>query len=422
MHEAPRAPFAPEREAAVTPDPKGRFRLAVVNSHPIQYFAPLYAYLNRDPRLDVTALYASDFSVRGAVDPGFGRSVSWDVDLLSGYRAVFLGGRAHRRTPGGFWSLVCPEVWREVRSGGYDAVLLHGYVHAVNVLAWLAAWSRGIPVLMRSETHLGLQRVRWRRRLRDWGLSMAYRRADGFLAIGSANLSYYRSLGIPTNRIFNVPYTVDNDRFMAAAALSPAVRAGVRETYGLPADVPVVLYASKLTRRKHPDVLVRAMAAVRARGVRAALFVVGTGELEAEVCELAASLGLTDVIFGGFVNQRELPRVYAAADVFVLPSENEPWGLIVNEVMCAGLPVVVSAEVGCVPDLVRDGVNGIRVKARDVEGLASALERLLTDESLRARMGRASLKIIEGWSYAQCRDGVLSALEACVPRVGKGRP
>ena len=136
-------------------------RVAVLNSHPIQYFAPLYAHLNRDPELDVTALYCSDISLRGGMDPGFGQAVKWDVDLLDGYRSVFLGEHARQRVPGGFWSLVCPEVWSEVRSGRYDAVWLHGYAYAADLIALVAARTRGLPVFYRSETHLGLTRSGW---------------------------------------------------------------------------------------------------------------------------------------------------------------------------------------------------------------------------------------------------------------------
>lgn len=391
---------------------KAPFRVAVVNSHPIQYFAPLYAYLNRDPRLDITALYCSDSSLRGSVDPGFKQQVKWDVDLLAGYRAVFLGKRAHKRTPGGFWSLICPQVWREVRSGKYDAVWLHGYAYAAYVLAFLAAKSKGLRVFVRSETHLGLQRTGWRRRVRDGILRMAYRHVDGFLAIGSANADYYRALDVPDTKIFHVPYTVDNDRFIRAAQLSESERQSVRQQYVLPSDQPVVLYASKFMRRKHPDTLIEAFARLRADGVRATLFMVGTGEMEAKLRARVEQLGLANVVFGGFVNQAELPRVYAASDVFVLPSENEPWGLIVNEVMCAGLPVVVADEVGCVADLVKDGDNGRLVRAGDVESLVTALRDLLGDESRRRAMGTESLELIRRWSYAQCLQGVEAASRA----------
>ena len=390
------------------------FRLAVVNSHPIQYFAPLYAYLSRDPALEVTALYCSDFSLRGSIDPGFKQAVTWDVDLLTGYRSVFLGENAKRRTPAGFWSLTCPEVWSEIRSGYYDAVLVHGYSYAVNIIALLAAKTKGLPVLMRSETHLGLQRTKWKRWIRDSVLSIAYRFVDGFLAIGAANRAYYRALGVPDSKISDVPYTVDNDRFIAAAALSQKQRTEIREKYGLPVETSVVLYASKFMRRKHPDDVIHAMARLRDKGQAATLFMVGTGEMGKELQDLATALAMDNVVFGGFINQAELPKVYAASDIFVLPSENEPWGLIVNEVMCAGIPVVVTDEVGCVSDLIKDGVNGYHMKAGDIDSLARALEKLLADKTLRQRMGAASLCIMSGWSYEQCRQGITAALRQCV--------
>jgi glycosyltransferase involved in cell wall biosynthesis len=390
--------------------PPQAFRLAVVNSHPIQYFAPLYASLNQEPRLDVTALYCSDVSLRGGVDPGFGRPVTWDVDLLGGYRAVFLTG-AHQRTPAGFWSLVCPQVWTEIRSGRYDGVWLHGYAFAAYVLAFAAAKSRGLPVFMRSETHLGLQPSTWKRRVRDGVLSLAYRFVDRFLAIGRANREYYRSLGIPAERIFDVPYTVDNDRIMAAARITDAERAEVRARFRLPDDRPVVLFASKFTARKYPDTVIRAVARLRDEQVAVSLLMVGTGELEGTLRSLVAELGVQDeVSFSGFINQSELPRVCAASDLFVLPSEQEPWGLIVNEVMCAGLPVVVAEEVGCVPDLVHDGRNGLLVRAGDVESLTDALRRLVRGHAERAEMGRQSLEVIRPWSYERCRTGLMAAI------------
>ena len=366
--------------------------------------------------MQVTALYCSDFSLRGAIDPGFKQAVKWNVDLLSGYQSVFLGEAAKQRIPSGFWSLVCPQVWGEIRNGRYDAVLLHGYNYAVNIVALLAAKTKGIPVLMRTETHLGLQRSGWRSLFRDPVLSVAYKLVNGFLAIGTANRAYYRALGVPNGNIFDVPYTVDNDRFIAAAKIQPNQRIAVRRKYGLPVDRPVVLYASKFMRRKHPDDVIRAMALLRDQGMLGTLFMVGTGEMADELRKLAAELGVTDIVFSGFVNQAELPLVYAAADIFVLPAENEPWGLIVNEVMCAGLPVIVSEEVGCVADIVKDRVNGFHTKAGNVGVLAEGLRKLLTDEPLRLRMGAASLSIIQNWSYEQCRIGILAALQKIVQK------
>ncbi len=384
-------------------------RIAVVNSHPVQYSAPLYAYVNQDPGLDITALYCTDYSLRGGRDPGFGQAITWDIDLLEGYRAVFLGDRVSTRSIDGFWALVVPELWGEIRSGKYDAVWLHGYAYAAYVLAFIAAKSKGLPVYMRSETHLSLGRPRWKQKLRDGILKRAYRHVDRFLAIGTANHAYYRSLGVPEEKIHFVPYTVDNDRFIAAARIDGQERRELRTKLGLPGDLPVVMFASKFMPRKHPESVLHAAALLHERGMRVAVLMVGTGEMESELHELARRLKLEHVSFPGFVNQSELPRVYATADVFVLPSADEPWGFIVNEVMCAALPVVVSEGVGSTTDLVRDGENGRLIKAGDASALAAALEEILIDPAKRAEMGRKSLEIVSDWSYGRCRQGLLAA-------------
>jgi glycosyltransferase involved in cell wall biosynthesis len=170
------------------------------------------------------------------------------------------------------------------------------------------------------------------------------------------------------------------------------------------------LYASKLTQRKHPDAVVKAVARLRDDGVPLSLLIVGAGEMEQALRSLVVEYNLAGVVaVAGFVNQAELPGVYAASDVFVLPAENEPWGLIVNEVMCAGLPVIVGAEVGCVRDLVHEGRNGLLVGAGDVAALASALRRLLENDREREAMGREGLAMIREWSYERCRRGLVAA-------------
>jgi glycosyltransferase involved in cell wall biosynthesis len=388
-----------------------RIRVAVVNTHPIQYFAPLYAYLNLDPALEVTALYCSDFSLRDGIDPGFKRTVTWDVDLLQGYPHVFVGSNNDRGAPRGFWSLTCPRIWSEIRSGKYDAVWLHGYNYAASLIAFAAARSKRLPVLMRSDTHLGLQKPAWRRAARNQVLSVFYRQVDAFLAIGSANRTYYGALGVPESRIFDTPFAVDNTRFIAGATVTAAERREIRCHYGLPPDGVVVLFASKLTRWKHPETVIRAADAIRAAGKTVTVFMVGSGEMETDLRVLAENYQTT-VVFAGFVNQRELPQVYAASDIFVLPAENESWGLVVNEAMCAALPVVVSNQVGCAADLVKDGVNGYLVPPGDEHALTNAIRRLLVDESTRKQMGEASRSLISRWSYEQCRGGIKAALEA----------
>jgi len=388
-----------------------RARLAIVSSHPIQYAAPLYAHLSRDPELHLTVLYCSDSSLRGERDPGFGERFAWDVDLLAGYDSVFLGQRHRTRTPGGFWSLVCPELVREIRRQRYDVVWVHGQQFAADVLAFALAKLRGLPVLTRGDTHLDLPSPALKRLLRRSVLGLQYRHIDGFLAVGSKNHDYYRALGVPAARIFRVPFSVDNARFGQQARLSADERRAGRARLGVHDERPILLYASKLMPRKHPDDLLRAAAKLLGRGHALSVVVAGSGEMAAELQELARGLELgAHVSFAGFVNQSELPALYGSCDVFVLPARHEPWGLVVNEVMNAGLPLVLGAGVGSAADLLQPGVNGLACEAGDAVSLAAALEPLVSDVELRRRMGEASRRIIAAWDYEQCRLGVRAAL------------
>ncbi|HEY3797721.1 MAG TPA: glycosyltransferase family 4 protein [Caulobacteraceae bacterium] len=384
-------------------------RIAFLNTHPIQYFAPLYAYLNAANDLSVTALYLSDYSIRGGADRAFGREVKWDIDLLAGYDARFIDGAARRGEPQGFFSMLAPALWGEVRAGRFDALIVHGHTPAAVLLAVAAARASGTPVFTRGETHLGLARSGLKSALRRPIMGAYYSRLAGALAIGSANRAFYRAMGVPERRIFSAPYTVDNTRFSQAARLSADERRQGRAALGVDDDRPIVLFAAKFTPRKRPDDLIRAAALLRQGGEHFHLAMVGSGEMEAQLRRDASEHGL-DVSFPGFVNQAALPSVYAASDVFVLPSDNEPWGLAVNEAMCAGLPVVLSEEIGCVPDLVRDGVNGAVFRAGDVAALADALRPIIRDPARRRCMGAASREIIAHWSYAECLDGLRAAL------------
>jgi glycosyltransferase involved in cell wall biosynthesis len=387
-----------------------KIRVAFINTHPIQYFAPLYADLSKAKDLSLTALYLSDYSVRGATDHGFEHFVKWDVDLLTGYDSRFVPGAERRSEATGFFSVVAPQLWREVRRGRFDALVLHGHTPAATLVAAAAAKAARIPTFMRCETHLGLPRSLLKNLFRRPLIGTYYRRLDGVLAIGSANREFYRAIGVPERRIFDMPYAVDNHRFMTGARLADSERAGLRAGFGVDDDRPIVLYAAKFQRRKHPDHLLRAAARLKREGVIFDLVMAGSGEMEPELRVLVQRLGLSNIHFAGFVNQAELPRVYAASDVFVLPSANETWGLAVNEAMCAGLPIVASSEIGCVPDLVHDGQNGRTFPAGNVEELTDALRPLLTDPDLRRRMGAASRDIIARWSYAECRAGLRAAL------------
>ena len=389
------------------------YRLAILVSHPIQYFAPLYRRLAQEPELAIKVFFCSRQGLNEYWDAGFGRSFQWDVPLLDGYEHVFLPNWRGRDRVGGFFSLVNPSLISELRQFHPHALWVHGHAYFTYILGILAANLLGIPVFMRCETHLLLNRSAVKQSLRQPLMALLYRRLCArCLAIGSRNREFYSSFGVPAQHIFDVPYVVDNDFFLSRASACRPQREAIRREIGINQDVPIILFASKLTPRKRPLDLLLAYHRLRQHGRQAALVFVGSGELEDVLRSFVADRQTPDVHFLGFRNQSELPCLYAAADLFVLPSENEPWGLILNEVMCAGLPMVASDEIGAAPDLVHDGDNGFTFPAGDVDTLTERLATLISDAALRDEMGRRSLEIISSWNLDRCAEGVLAALRS----------
>ncbi len=387
-----------------------RFRLVVVNSHPIQYFAPLYRRLAQHDAINVHVLYCSRQGVDPrSLDPGFGRRVIWDTPLLDGYSYEFVGNLLGDRGVRGFFSLVNLGIIGRLASGRYDALLVHGHQFFTYVLAILVAKAVGTRVFLRTETTLLIEPTGLRAILRRAVVAL-YRRCDAFLYIGSKNREFYESIGIPRERLFPAPYTVDNELFSAAAGPDASTRPTLHEELGLDKEVPIILYASKLTPRKRALDLLKAYEAVRRLGIRGALAFIGDGSERAALEEHARAYDVEDVFFLGFKNQSELPNYYAQADLFVLPSEREPWGLVVNEAMCAGTPVITTTDVGASYDLVTSGETGFVYEAGDVSALERLLARCLGDREICQRMSENCIARMKHWSYRECVDGVLAAL------------
>ena len=395
------------------------YRVAYLVSHPIQYQAPLLRAIAAQPEIDLTTFFLSDFSVRRHEDPGFGTQVQWDVPLLDGYRYVFLpalGGRARVS----FWRPWVYGLWRHLSEGRFDALWLHGYAQQANLRAVAVAKMLGTAVLLRAESNL---RVPSSSKAKSWLgdrlFPTFFRVLDGFVAIGTLNREFYLHHGVPEKRIFMMPYAVDNLFFQEKVAEARPRRELLRAELDLEPGRPVILFASKFQRRKRASDLLEAYIRLAPDGTQEPtpyLLFIGGGEERERLEARARALGWSSVKFLGFKNQTELPRYYDLCDVFVLPSDQEPWGLVVNEVMNASKPIVVSDAVGCGPDLVQDGQNGFIVPVGDVAELADRLERLVSNPGLAGRMGGESLRRISRWSFTEDLEGLGLALSSVVGR------
>lgn len=384
-----------------------KYRLAIIASHVIQYQDPFFRLVAGEPSLDPTVLYCSRAGADLYRDKEMGTDLRWDIELLQGYRYRFLRNFGFGR---GYTRLVNPAVVPAIVAGRFDAVLLFlGWGTISSLLAIATCMLTRTPFLLYGDSSFPPPSSSWRERVRASFLRALFRRASGVMASGVLNAEYYRHYGVAQDRIFSLPWAIDNERFSSAGRLSAEERAETRRRAGFAPDEVVFVFSAKLIDRKDPLTLLKAVVQMRNRR-RAAVLFLGHGALHDTLSRYAREHEL-HVEFAGFVNQSELPRHYAMADVFVLPSTYEPRGAVINEAMACGLPVVVTDRCGSLGDIVRDRENALVYPAGDAVALARHLDLLVDEPALRGRMAGRSLEIISTWDFASGVAGLKNALE-----------
>jgi len=394
-----------------------RVRLAYLVSHPIQYQAPLLRRIAREPDIDLTVFFGSDFSLRGYADQGFGVGIKWDVPLVEGYRHEFLPVLRDNATAGPFAPIsrgIFSRLRGTANEPAFDALWVHGYASVNALHGILAANALGIPVLLRAESTL-IDRSRSGLKLlgKKLWFALLKRSLAGVLPIGTLNAAYWKHYLGEAFPAWSFPYAVENEYFRHRSLAAAAGRSTLQAELNLDPARPVILFASKLQERKRCMDLLEAylrLALPLAVEPHPYLVVVGDGEERAALEERAQQSGVQSVRFCGFRNQSELPSFFDLAKVFVLPSCHEPWGLIVNEVMNAARPVILSDDVGCQPDLVTDGVEGFVFPVGDVAALTAALRKIFEQNGTAERMGEAALRKVQGWDFERDVRGLRAAL------------
>lgn len=381
-------------------------KLAIVLSHPIQYYAPWFRHLHADPELQLKVFYLWNFGVSQVIDRGFGQKIQWDIPLLEGYDYEFVANTSSNPGTHHIRGLQNPTLIPQIRAYEPDTVLLMNYNYA-SLYHFLWHW-QDCPILFRGDSHRLIPERGIKAWLRQQWITQVYQHFDRILYVGKANYHYFRTHGVAAEKLFFSPHTIENDRFMAQANLAHDQARQWKQELGIPAHHKVILFAGKFIPKKRPIDLVNAF--VQANLPDTSLLLVGAGALESDLRTLAAQH--SQIYFAPFQNQSFMPRTYAIADVFVLPSygNSETWGLAVNEAMCLGKPIIVSDHVGCAEDLVRPGHNGLIFPAGNVEALAQCLQQMLASPATLAIYGEASRQLIQNYSYAQASQGLKQAM------------
>jgi len=388
-------------------------KIAYLVSHPIQYQAPMLKYIASNSDVDLEVLFQTDMSVTGYKDEEFNKKIYWDIPLLEGYKFKFLKTFSWDRNKLSFFSPICLSIYSVIKNGNYDCIWIHGWGSFTNIMAILVAKKLNIKILMRGENGIHIPKRShplnfFKRKI----LLHLFKKIDFFLAIGTFNAKFYESYGIDRSKIIWMPYAVDNAFFQKWSSHYNSLVRIEKTKLGIDNEANIILYASKLTRRKNPlDLLLAYKNLIKTTpNDHPYLLFVGSGEMELELKRIVKIYNLDRVRFLGFMNQNELPKYYELCDVFVLPSSTEQWGLVINEVMNHSKPVIVSDEVGCGPDLIENNVNGFIFKCGDVSQLEICLSKLLANDIKKNQMSASSYQKINQWSFKQDLEALYSVI------------
>ncbi len=369
-------------------------RIAIVVSHPIQYFVPLYRRLAARGDVEIKVFFTWHAGDKAVEDRGFQQFVAWDIPLTEGYEFETVPNVSPDPGTHRFFGLRNPVLLERVTSWQPDIVHVTGWAWYSHLQLLRSLHRRGVRTLFLGDSHLldGAPTG-----VRGWAKAAVLRRVyswpTGFLVVGSASRAYYERFGVEPERLHPCPHSIDVGRFAEPAASLEQEAARWRRELQIGADCKVLLYAGKFEAIKRPLELMRAVA--RLRNPAVVLVLIGAGELQTEIHAIAASNPSRFRVLP-FQNQSRMPIVYRLGDIFVLASRGESWGLAVNEALACGRPVIVSDRVGCAADVV-DPAHGHIFKWNDWSEFERIVEAVAADTDKLAEMRGFAAK--RAWSF-----------------------
>jgi len=365
-------------------------KLAIVVSHAIPHFAPVYHLLHQRGKIAVEVFYLTDAGAKPYFDQQFGKTIAWSIDLLSGYPYQVL----RPNLPKGRWRRAyVMALSARLDQASADAALVYGYSKLISLQAWNWVRHRKKPLLYVSDSSPLRERTLLARLAKAVILPFLFGRVSVFLTAGDRNEEYLRNYGVPGTKMRRCPLPVDTVR-LASNLNRQLARLQVRQELGISENEIVVLFCGKMTNIKRPGDLVEAIHSLATQGIPVRGLFIGAGPL-LDTCIKAAEGTSRLFHFLGFINQDELPRYYCAADILALPSSEDAHPLVATEAALFGLPLVLSDQVGCIgpTDVAQPGRNALVYPCGDIPRFTQSLGRLVKDDTLRKAMGQESSRL-----------------------------
>jgi glycosyltransferase involved in cell wall biosynthesis len=379
-------------------------KLAIVVSHPIQYYVPIFQILTARKNIELKVFYTWSQAKEKVKDHTFGREIEWDIPLLESYSFHFSEnistspGTHHRE------GIICPNLIAEIQTYSPDAILVFGWFWKSHHDVMRHFYGK-IPIWFRGDSNLLDETFGLKTFLRRIYLTWVYRKVDLAFHVGKNNYDYFRKHGVNDKQLIFAPHSIDNKRFGVDYELE-ANR--LRDELGIQKADLLILFSGKFEKKKNPLLLIEAFKKISQTIENAKLLLVGNGPLENEIKEKIKDNPKISIL--PFQNQSKMPVLYQLADIYCLPSQGpgETWGLAVNEAMASGRPVIVSNKVGCAIDLITESVNGFVFESNNVEELSTILNKAANSDL--KEMGENAQKSIQSWSFESICDALEKTL------------
>ncbi|MBZ5598762.1 MAG: glycosyltransferase family 4 protein [Acidobacteriia bacterium] len=375
-------------------------RLVLLTEIIAPYRIPVFNALARHEGIDLQVIFLAEN------DPALRQWLVYRDEIQFTYQVL----PSWRQRLGKHNLLVNRGLGAALRQAAPDAILCGGYNYPASWESMLWARRNGVRFYLWVESNAHDQRSG---RLLVESLKRKFvRNCDGFVVPGRSSLEYVKSFGVEEGAIFTAPNAVDTRRFAEEAGRVRDDCAMQREALGLPGRF--FLFVGRLVAEKGVFDLLQAYVTLTAKlKEEIGLVFVGDGKERAALQRLAAGVEPGCIQFAGFAQREQLAAYYALADLLVFPTHTDTWGLVVNEAMACGLPIIATSVAGCTADLVRDGWNGRVIDAGNLEQLGSAMAEIASDSELRLRMGQRSRERILGYSPEACAAGIAEAVLSC---------
>ncbi len=384
--------------------------LAILTTHPIQYYAPVFRLLQQRGKVPVKVFYTGGIELLSGYDPGFDKSIAWDIPLLEGYPYTFAENTSAR--PGHrFGGIINPDLIAQIEQIKPQALLVFGWAYHSHLKA-LRYFKNRIPVYFRGDSTLLDEQSGIKTMLRSVFLTWVYSHVDCAFYPGTNAKAYFKKFGLREEQLIFAPHAVDNNRFGHERSKEAEA---LRTRLNIAPGNTLILFAGKLEEKKNPLLLLEAFNRLNAENCY--LLFAGSGPLQ-ETLERKAAHN-KHIRFIGFQNQSYMPVLYQACDLFCLPSQGpgETWGLAVNEAMASRKAVLVSDKVGCAVDLVKGDYNGAVFQSNNLTSLINALQGLIASADRLKASGQNSERLIKAWNF----ENLVSAIEDTVSlTVGSG--